>query len=173
MLLAGDNDRALELFTISAERGFFGSNEAFAYELVKRGNRLAAALGIWQWEKGDLSYPAEAFLDALEFPERDHSDGLARFLAWAESRNIEPSQRATELVALGGFKYATPADFNNSWIWEERQSAFRESEYFKPLVKKLGLARYWKEKRFPPICQPMVEEDFKCDPDAYRAERGQ
>jgi hypothetical protein len=152
-------------------RGFYGSNEVFAHELVRRGNRLAAALGIWQWQRDDLTFPASVILDALEYPDRDHSDGLARFLDWSRQRGDDPAAWSMELVILGGYEYAKPNDFNNSWLWEEQTLGFRQSPYFRPLILAIGLDRYWRERGFPPICQPVDGADFECDPDAYRAAR--
>ena len=164
-LIAGNSDLALELFKVSAERGFFGSNEPFAHELIKRGDRLAAALGIWQWRLDDRSYPAEIFLDALEFPDRDHSQSLKKFLHWVKNKDAknDPASWPSELLALGGFEYVRPDDFNNSWIWQEENERFRKSEYFKPMVRELGLPVYWREKGFPPRCRPLGEGDFACD----------
>jgi tetratricopeptide (TPR) repeat protein len=168
-LMDGQTDRGMELFQVSAERGFFVSNEVFAYELVRRGNRLAAALGMWQWRRDDLSFPAQLLLDALENPERDHSDSLARFRDWVRRRGDAFSTWNDELVILGGFEHAEPNDFNNSWLWEVPTRKFRRSPYFKPLVREIGLHRYWRERGFPPICRPVGDDDFECDPDAYRA----
>ena len=164
-LMAGNKDLALELFMVSAERGFFGSNEPFAYELIRRGDRLAAALGMWQWHLGDRSYPAKEYLDALEFPERDHSDGLAKFVHWVKTNktNNDPGHWGAEMVALGGYEHVRPDEFNNSWIWQEESKTYRQSEYFKPLVRELGLLNYWRQNGFPPQCRPVGENDFECD----------
>jgi TolB-like protein len=167
-LLNGDADLGLQLFQVSAERGFFGSNEVFAYELVRRGNRLAAALGIWQWQREDLTFPASVILDALEHPDRDHSDGLARFMDWIKRHGDDNANWSNELTILGGYEYARPNYFNNSWLWDQQSRGFRQSPFFKPLVVEIGLDRYWRERGFPPICRPLGADDFECDPDAYR-----
>ena len=165
-LLAGHNDLAMQLFLVSAERGFYGSNEAFSYELLKRGNRLAVVLGIWQWNLDDRTYPAKVYIDALEFPQQDHSANLAKFLNWVKTQadNPDPSYWIAEMLALGGFEYVKATDFGNIWLWQEENKPYRQSEYFKPMVRKLGLLAYWREKGFPPHCRPVDEDDFECDP---------
>ena len=166
-LLAGHSDQAMDLFLVSAERGFFGSNEAFLHELMKRGNRVAVALGIWHWHQDDKTYPAKVFLDAVEFPEQDHSEGLQKFLRWAETNEDypHPGRWVAEMLALGGFEYIKPLSFSNSWLWQEENKAYRQSEYFKPMVRELGLLAYWQEKGYPPHCRPVGEDDFECNHD--------
>ena len=162
---AGHNDVGMALFVVSAEGGFYGYSEPFSYELIRRGNRLAAALGIWQWQLKDRSYPAGIYLDALEFPEKDHSAGLKKFLHWIKNKEPagDPADYPSEMLALGGFEYIKPAAFNNSWIWYQENKPYRESEYFKPFIHKLGVFEYWRQLGFPPQCRPVGEDDFECD----------
>ncbi len=164
-LVVGHSDVALELFQISAERGFLGSNSAIAYTLIKRGNRLAATFSIWLGRDDDRSYPAKIFLDALEFPDKDHADDLNKFLHWVKNRQTlnDPTDWPNELSALGEYKYVQPRPFNNIWIWQEQHTSFRKSSYFKSFVRELGLPAYWLVKGFPPQCRALGEDDFECD----------
>ncbi len=164
-LATGHTDVALKLFQITAERGFKGAWGTYAYELIKRGNRLAATLAVRSRFDDERSYPAKIYLDALEFPEKDHSDDLKKFLHWVKNHETynDPADWPQELFALGEYKYAKSLEFNSFWIWQEQYKPFRESSYFKPYIRESGYLEYWRAKGFPPQCRAVGEDDFECD----------
>jgi hypothetical protein len=162
-LLEGNISQGLALYQESAEIGFRGSEHFFMRGLMATGNRLAVALSLWSWQQDDRSFPVVTLLDALEFPDRDLSEGLVKFLSWLEKKGEEPEDWSNVLLWLGGYEHAGPYDYNDPWIWLAANRPFRQSPYFKPLVRELGLPAYWHEKGFPPMCRPLGEEDFECD----------
>ena len=160
----GQVERGLELFQQGAETGFFGSDGSFVYELIQKDRRLAAALAIWNWNQDDRSYPATLILDAYEYPDRDHSAALAKFIDWTESRDLDKAEYRDEFLALRGYQHVVISNnFNAFWIWQREQAHFRGSPYFKSTVKTLGIFDYWRERGFPDKCRPLGDDDFECE----------
>jgi len=110
-------------------------------------------------------------LDAIEFPQRDHSAGLARYLAWAEKESKDEGEGEGEraiynplyLTIFGEYRQVKPDPFNNRWMWLKEAAGFRQSNYFKPFVRDRGWLTYWQQNGFPDNCRPQGKEDFECD----------
>jgi len=162
-LLVGDADQATLLLQQGMERGFFVNQGAFVPYLVNSGNRFAAtAIMYFQSDRGSR-FPVKALLDAIEFPQRDHSAGLARYLAWVESSDSNERANPVFLTVFEEYRQIKPTGFNNRWVWLKSSAGFRKSNYFKPFVRQIGWLTYWQQNGFPGNCQPVGKEDFKCD----------
>ncbi len=167
-LQAGDQARALDYYLQSAEDGFFGADYAFLPLLINRGDRLTAAMALWNWNDEDRSYPARLILDAVEFPSQDHSAKRTAFNAWLQARGYDPADFNADLTILGDYaqvaEITTSETFSNDWLWEPVAAGFRQSPYFKPLLIKLKIPDFWRSFGFPPQCRPLGDDDFVCDP---------
>ena len=111
----------------------------------------------------DLTFPATAVLDAMEFPERDHSRGLQKLLNWIEKSGSTPASFSALLISFKAYHLAEPNTSMTRWVWLRENTGFRTSEYFVPLMNKLGASAYWRENGFPPNCRLLGEKDFECD----------
>ena len=161
--IVNNDELALKLFQQGTERGFKGSSFMFVSRLVSGGERLLAATIIFDSTSLDSSFPAGAVLDAIEFPDRDHSRGMAKFQNWVEKSGYEISSYPIILIAFKAYHLVEPAPFQNRWVWLRENKAFRTTRYFRPFLDKLGILAYWRENGFPPGCRPLGEEDFECD----------
>jgi len=162
-MILGDDQRMLELFQQGAEAGFGGSNGQIMQRFMSLGNRMMATQLIYTGENSVSSLPAKAVLDAMEFPNRDHSRGLARFQAWIEKSGQSEGDWAVVYSIFGAYHLVKSHPFNNRWIWLDENRGFRQSPYFKPFIRELGFDTYWREKGFPEGCRPLGEEDFECE----------
>ena len=162
-LILDDNERAMALFQQGYERGFRGSAGMFTQRFVSQGDRLLAATILFSPDDRDSTFPAKAILDAMEFPDRDHSRGLEKMLNWMSQSDITP---ATYSLFMSTFKAYHLVDWYlgfNRWVWLKENTGLRKSEYFKPVMDEFGAPAYWREHGFPPGCRPLGEEGFTCD----------
>jgi adenylate cyclase len=162
-LVTGNTGLALDLYQVSAERGYQNLEVYFLEALISRGDRLAAALGQWDYISGDRSFPMVAFLDAIEFPERDHSNTLSMMLHWIEGSGYPVELWIDNLVWLGAYDFITADMYLYHWMWLDWHREWRQSPHFKQLYRDLKVHQYWREYGFPPQCRPLGEEDFECD----------
>jgi len=162
-LVTGNTDLALDLYQVSAERGYQNLEVYFLETLISRGDRLAAALGQWDYNYGDRSFPMVAFLDAIEFPERDHSKTLSMMLHWMEGSGVPLNNWIDVLVWLGAYDFIAADTYLYHWMWLDWHREWRQSPHFKQLYRDINAYQYWREHGFPPQCRPLGEEDFECD----------
>jgi TolB-like protein len=162
-LMTGNTDLALDLYQVSAERGYQNLEVYFLEALINRGDRLAAALGQWDYNSSGRSFPMVAFLDAIEFPERDHSKTLSMMLHWIEGSGEPVEYWIDALVWLGAYDLVTADMYLYHWMWFDRHQEWRQSPHFKQLYRDQKIEQYWREFGFPPQCRPLGDEDFECD----------
>jgi tetratricopeptide (TPR) repeat protein len=163
LLVMGEEDLAMELFQQGIERSFTGTRRGFYPAIMKREGRLATALLLLTWGDRNPGYPVSDYLDAIEFPEADHSAGLERILSWMEANEKDLSNWSDMLNAFGAFDLMDPAKWDLYLVWTAEYSAYRQSPYFKPLIREQQAIDYWRENGFPPQCRPVGGEDFECD----------
>jgi len=99
VLIKGDRELALELYQQGLERGFSGMAGPLFSVLMERGNRAAVALELWIWEE-DRTFPVKSVLDAIEFPEADHTAGLAKIMRWLAANEEDVSNWGGLLLRL-------------------------------------------------------------------------
>ena len=164
-MIVNENELALPLIQQVAKYGFtvLGFQSQYLQRLVSLGHRLAASLILLSHFNFDLTFPSTAVLDAMEFPERDHSRGLEKLLNWIETSGSDPALFSVPFVSFKAYHLTNSANSQTRWVWLEENTGFRTSEYFVPLMNKLGISAYWREKGFPPNCRSLGEEDFECD----------
>jgi hypothetical protein len=124
---------------------------------------LAATIILLSHFDYESAFPATAVLDAMEFPERDHSRGLQKLLNWIEKSGSTPASFSVLMVSFKAYHLAEPVSSQTRWVWLRENTGFRTSEYVVPFMNKTGVPAYWREKGFPPNCRPLDEKDFECD----------
>jgi len=165
-MIVDEDELALPLVEQLAAIGFihvFSFHVQYAQRMVSLGHRLAVAIMLSDLVGHDLTFPVDDILDALEFPERDHSRGLQKLLRWIESSGSDPAEFAPLLVSFGAYQLAEPVLIMTRWVWLREYKDFKTSESCAPLMRKTGIPAYWREKGFPPGCRPLEGEDFECD----------
>ncbi len=149
-------------FTKSVEQGFPGAQINFIQRFMSWGERLMTTLILLNIVDKDPSFPMTATLDALEFPERDHSRGLEKMLTWLDKPE-NMNYQSVFLAVFGAYELVEPNRSQNRWVWLKENAGFRASKYFAPYMKKVGTPAYWRKNGFPTGCRPVGEEDFECD----------
>ena len=164
-MIVNENELALSLIQQVAKYDFevFSFHSQYLQRLISLDHRLAATMILLGHFDYDLTFPATAVLDAMEFPESDHSRGLQKLLNWIEKSGSTPASFSALLVPFKAYHLAEPNTSMTRWVWLRENTGFRTSEYFVPLMSKLGASAYWREKGFPPGCRPLEGDDFECD----------
>ncbi len=163
-MIVNDNERAFSLIQQIAGVGLTHPfHMHYMQRFVSVGNRLAASLLLFTVAGSDPTFPFTTVLDAMEFPERDHTRGLEKLLNWREKSGSTPAFFPILMAACNAYHLVEPDAYQNRWVWLKENAGFRVSEYFAPMMTTIGALAYWREKGFPPGCRPVGEEDFECD----------
>ncbi len=164
-MIVNDNEQALSLIEQVAKYGFsvFSYHQQYSQRLISLGHRLAATIILVNHFDSNWAFPVSEVLDAMEFPEQDHSRSLEKLLSWIDSSGLTRATFAVPLVSFKAYHLVEPVSSMNRWVWLEENADFRVSEYFVPFMRKAGVAAYWREKGFPPGCRPLGKEGFECD----------
>ncbi len=164
-MIINENELAMSLFPQVAWYGFSVVNYHLQYlpRFMSLDDRLVSTLLLYNMFGSDSGFPFNAVLDAMEFPERDHSRGLEKLLNWMEQAGRTPGSLPMLMVAFKAYHLVEPTIDQNRWVWLTENTGFRTSKYFDPIMIKLGAPAYWWEKGFPPGCRPLAGEDFECD----------
>jgi adenylate cyclase len=164
-MILNENELALSLIQQVAKYGFtvFNFQSQYLQRLISLDHRLAATMILLSHFNFDLTFPSTAVLDAMEFPERDHSRGLQKLLNWIDKSGSTPASFSVLFVSFKAYQLAAPISSQTRWVWLRENAGFRTSEYFVPMMNKLGTSAYWRERGFPPNCRPLGEDGFECD----------
>lgn len=105
----------------------------------------------------------------------DHStDAIDRLhRAYAASARGNPNHRLYLGIWAGHFGDATLAfealraaiDEQGGlmiYIWLPQLAEMRQMPQFKEYLHEIGMVEYWKEYGWPPLCQPLDDDDFEC-----------
>ena len=171
-LYAGRTDEALRLFAEGVEAGFVANrSESFVVPLVKRGDRVGAAM-ILREQAVDPATMA-AVIKVIEHPATvsgaeldvmvNRMEASARpgdltlgdmplYLWFGQYDRMVKSGRADKTA----LSFATP-------YWNPAPRGFRNSPAFKKLLDHQRIPKYWREHGYPPSCRPVGANDFTCD----------
>jgi len=164
-MIINENELALSLFPQVAQYGFSVVNYHLQYvpRFMSLGDRLVPTLLLYSMFGPDSGFPFNAVLDAMEFPERDHSRGLEKLLNWTEQTGRDPRSLPVLVAAFKAYHLVEPDSNQNRWVWLKESTGFRTSKYFTPTMIKIGTPAYWRKHGFPPGCRPLGKEGFECD----------
>ena len=161
--ITNEDELAVSLFGQSVEHAFTGAQLQFIQRFMSLGERLVTALILLTNFDQDSTFPATAVLDAMEFPQRDHSRGLAKVLNWLDTSSPSTAGYPYLMAVFKAYHLAEPERFKNRWVWLRENTDFRASEYFAPYMDKIGALAYWRKNGFPPDCRPLEGDNFECD----------
>ena len=126
------------------------------------GERLAALIGASQIV-GLEGAPTYEYIRALEDPDGDHSEGLAKLDSWAADNGVALEEQPEILAAFGAYDRVDNMLNSELWYWLPVYSNYRKSPQFREMIRDLGYYDLWKAKGFPPRCRPIGDDDFACD----------
>ncbi len=126
------------------------------------GNRHAAKI-LADNLLGLVGMPGYLFINALEHPGEDHSEGLRKFDAWATENDVDLSPYPEIFAAFGAYDRVTNPLNADAWFWLSTYKHFRQSPEFRTLMHNNGFLEYWQERGFPPQCRAVGADDFECD----------
>ncbi|MDX1460747.1 MAG: hypothetical protein R3348_06785, partial [Xanthomonadales bacterium] len=160
--LMGERRKAIEIQKELWRNGFAGLIPANVLLLLNAGETLAAYALVARLSTHP-NFPRKEWLDAIEFPERDHSRSIAKAEAFlAEEENV--GVREALMLSFGAYdRLKIDPHYPQTWIWGYEFPQWRKSAQFKAHVAELNLEAYWREHGFPPQCRPLGKDDFECD----------
>ena len=161
----GQEEKALQTFEPTIEENFHSSSDTFVPTYVLRGQRTLA-LVIADLKFHRESAPVIEWIRAIEDPGPHRSAGLSRLKDWESRTSTSFRLSDVPLVYLpfGAFEEFGASDYQAvRMAWHPQARQFRESEYFKPLIRRMGILAQWQESGFPKFCHPVGDDDFECD----------
>ncbi len=161
--IINEDELAVSLFGQSVEHAFTGAQTQYLQRFMSRGERLLAAMILLTQFDEDSTFPAIAVLDAMEFPQRDHSRGLTKLMNWLDTSGLSTRDNPLLMALFKAYHLAEPERFENRWVWLTENIDFRASEYFVPYMDNMGAPAYWREKGFPPGCRALAGDGFECN----------
>jgi TolB-like protein len=158
----GNNEAALESQKKLFRIGFVGILAPSVMSLLNMGEELAS-YALVSMLGSHPDFPGEEWLDALEYPERNHNASIVKAEAYLAIEKPVGMQEAL-MLAFGAYdRIELDPHFPQSWIWTTEYQGYHQSQGFKNYVQNLNLPAYWREHGFPPQCRPIGDEDFECD----------
>jgi len=127
-----------------------------------RKNRLAALI-IADNLFGLAGAPGYEFVKALEHPEKDQSEGLRKFDAWATENDVDLSPYPEIFAAFGAYDRVDNTLNSELWYWLPYYKLFRQSPEFRTMMRGNGSLKYWQARGFPPQCRAVGDDNFECD----------
>lgn len=108
-----------------------------------------------RWRRHEDLYEAHRQLDA------DHGALLRDIRVYAESEQIDLDNGYNMLLVLplGAYELRPFMPV----VWGEAYRGYRRSPEFRQYIRDTGVLDYWRKVGFPPQCQPVESEDFRCD----------
>jgi hypothetical protein len=166
-LYKGDTDRALKIFEegLLSGRGH-AQNHIFLHVYASREENNAVLLGLY------AEFGADAALySLLPIAYRAYTDPEYDFET--ERAEIERRYRLSKgadmdwsfpwhALIFKNYSAMRPSTSGAHW-WLRWLTDYRNSEYRKHHIRKIGLPEYWRAHGFPPQCRPIGDTDFECD----------
>jgi TolB-like protein len=164
-LLTGDEVKGRRVCEETLLAGFAGGPAAdFVAAYFRSGQRLTATLLATTLFPSGSQAPLHEWITALENPDGDHREGLARFDRWSEESGFAFERWPAILIALKAYDRIDTGS-NKFWdsAWTPESSTYRQSEQFRNAIREKGILRYWQAEGFPPQCEPIGDDSFRCD----------
>ncbi len=166
-LIKGDQERAMQHLVKTVEANFHSIDWAFIPLLTRSGDHL---LALYMADSmTDSTYaPVIDYITALENPDANHSAQLLRLKRWAEKNNQDMMMFPHILLALKAYDHFADTGIPGTSttlpaIWQVEGTEFRQTEYFKQMVRNNSILLYWQSAGFPDQCRALGEEDFECE----------
>lgn len=156
---------ALAVFEPTLEADFHSMSEIFVPWYATHGNVLLATM-LAHAKFGDSSAPVAEWIAAIRNPGDNHEVGYARLKDWErnDSTGLKLSDMGVVLLPFGKYEEFVSNGYSNGlYIWSWFAKDFRQTPYFKRIVKDSHILAYWQARGFPAHCRPVGDDDFSCD----------
>lgn len=159
LLALGRIEEAVNQLESTFEHNFHSTDDKFVSYYVRTGQRKIAYLLASLAMRNPFA-PIGEWIAAIENPDEDHSNRVARFNEWGEDFNIDVCHMDAVAIALKQ-DHCFPNVINASLMWQPDTAYFRKTQAFKDFVN-THLMDYWQENGFPPQCRSLEDGDFTC-----------
>ena len=161
LLYLGQIEAAVNQFEKAFEYNFSALGDEFVSYYVHAGQRsmafLVAAQDLAEYQYG----PVKDWIEAIENPNEDHSDRIARFNQWGATYNIDVCDLDNIAIAVRQDDCLLESE-NAGLMWHPDAAYFRKSPAFKEFVN-AHLRDYWQQNGHPPQCRLLDDGDYECD----------
>jgi adenylate cyclase len=131
---------------------------------VRQGMRTMATVVAGGDFPRESNPPLSAWIEALETPGQDQSEGLEKFDAWSRESGVPFAFQSPLLGALQAYDRIDRSGVETiQSVWMPEMHGYRQTEYFRQLVRDTGILKYWQDLGFPLRCRPLGKDDFRCD----------
>lgn len=163
-LIKGEVETALQLCNETFEHIFHSVSDTFVSTYVRTGQRYLA-LHIADARLGSAGAPVIEWIRAIENPNADNSDGLARLKDWERQTSSGENLMSASAMFLSFRDYdelaENPVEAAYA-LWHPDGDEFRRTPQFKTVIRQRGIFEYWQARGFPPQCKPVGDDDFEC-----------
>ena len=159
LLGLGRIEEAVNQLEATFEHNFHSTDDKFVSYYVRTGQRNMALL-IASLAVRNPFAPVRDWIEAVENPDEDHSQRVARFNEWGEDYNIDVCNMDSVAIALKQDQ-CFPTIVNANLMWQPDTAYFRKTQAFKDFVNQ-HLMNYWTANGFPPQCRALDDGDFSC-----------
>jgi TolB-like protein len=159
LLTLGRIEEAVQQLEATFPYNFHSTDGKFVSYYVRTGQRNMAFL-VASLAMRNPSAPIRHWIEAIENPDEDHSQRVARFNDWGEDFNIDVCDMGAVAIALKQTD-CFPTIVNANMMWTPDTSWYRKTPEFKDFVRQ-HLMTYWQENGFPPQCRQHEDGDFSC-----------
>ncbi|GAB2664779.1 tetratricopeptide repeat protein [Arenimonas aestuarii] len=161
LMTLGRHDEAWRTYLAAFDRGAITDQYA-NFELLALYDQKAAFVFasnqsryLPRWTRHDALYDAFQNLDA------DHGELVRDVLEFAAREGIDVDNGYVVLIMLplGAYDLLPVPPV----LWSQQVHRYRQSPQFKRFMISSGVHDYWRKAGFPPQCQPLGADDFRCD----------
>ena len=163
-LIKGDVETALKLCNETLEHLLHSTSDALVSTYVRNGQRYLA-LFIADARLGSAGAPVIEWIRAIENPDADNSNGLARLKDWERQTSSGEKLSSVTPMFLSFRAYDELAEIPGMAgysLWHPDGDEFRTTPQFKTIIRQIGVFEYWQARGFPPQCKPVGDDDFEC-----------
>ena len=161
--ILGDSEAAIDTYTAVARSGFSRNDSVYIPMFFDTGNELSGLMALSFFGTAYPGFPVEAYIQALEHPERDHSDKLPFAQAWLDSAEILPTGIVEHFyLSFNAFERLAPnAMWVNNFLWQPPYDRFRRSPHFQRVLREMNLPALWAKSGLPPQCR-QSDDHYDC-----------
>jgi TolB-like protein len=161
-LYMGNSEEATKHFEEVIEENFHSTDDEFVSHYTRSGQKLTALLLAATSVFGEYA-PIKDWIDAIEDPDGNHTEGIARWRRWAATQNYTDCDLGAAIAAFR-FHHCLGKEYDGTiqLIWHPDSIGFLNTPVFKEAIND-QLMPYWKVHGFPPQCRDLGDGDFECD----------
>jgi tetratricopeptide (TPR) repeat protein len=155
----GRIEEAVQQLEATFPYNFHSTDGKFVSYYVRTG-QLNMAYLVASLAMRNPSAPVNLWIEAIENPDADHAQRVARFNDWGEHFNLDVCDMGAVAIALRQ-DHCFSNIINANMMWTPDTAYFRKTQAFKDFVYE-HLIDYWREHGFPVQCEALADDDFRC-----------